>query len=1736
MSQNLASLSVLLDAQTAIFDRKITESTSNLERRFVSASSQSTRAVTGLASKIESESRRVQASVGAMTRGIQETQQAVTRFAAGFVGIAAISSFTSSIIASSNALTGFQQSLAAATGSQQGAAGALAFVRAESDRLGLSVEKSAAQFAQLTAATRGTSLEGDLTRKIFSSMAQAARVLNLSVEKTDGAFRAFEQMISKGKVQAEELRGQLGERLPGAFRLAAEAMGVTTAQLDDMLKKGKVAAEDLLPKLADRLDELYGAAATNAANSPAAEFQRLSNSIFELENAIGNAGFMESLASGARTLAESLTTLTKSGAIDDLVTGVGALATVAGVAFAGRAVQGINDYTAGLVKAAAAQSGLLEVERLAAAASLESARANSVELASTLEVVNAARQELVAKQALAAVEVEVAKRTLDATKNIGFQSAALREQRVATEQLAAAQLKLRGITNELASLGAAQTATQARLASSAAEQVAAQQRLAGALTGTQVALQGLQKFGSAAFAMIGGWPTVIIAAAAALYYFVDAMEQIEERSRAPIKALEELNAGLEKQIALRRIASEGIPTGEAESVSLYRQNAEAVEKWTANLVEVEAQIAAVTRTGGPGFTYLSQAAENLRSKIADSQDQMEKFGILTGQVSTDIVAKFRLVAGEGGNALADLAEKAVSTAELIGRVFSVGDSSGLQESQTKFSKEVQRTIDALRKQSDTFGLAQSQATLYEAGIEAANAATAEEAAAIQAVALELSKKQAAQEAATAAKKDHTAAVREGKKEDAAEAKALRQLDQEWNAYFRVIQQVKREHAEVAQSYAAQQKEFDQQAADIQREIDLLTKVSAERERAAIAMEAERLSRDKNGESVEKERRRLEGLLTTYSKLAKADSILDQLDDGPISSLIDRMDDLREAMVSALDIGPPTDEMVEHIERIQGAVGAFNSQLLSESVGAFKSLLQAAQTFTEEGSSGFESMEKGIAALSILQDILALKAAVTAVMTQGEGEPYSAWARMAAMAAAVAPMLASIGVTLSSFGGGGGPTMSETRQEQQGTGTILGDASAKSESMLNALDIIAEATSQLPGLSRGMLTALQGMQRGISGASASLARTGFSDISLAEGMGMNSVLNPFGASTIGGRIVSSIFGGDQDLIDQGLLIRGGAFSSIAANPNASSYQTIETDGGWFGSDDLDDELGALSDAANTQIRLILTSIGDAVREGAEALGLDMVEINRAIEQFRLEEIRISTMDLTGEEAQAELEAVFSSIFDGLADAVVPFIDQFQQVGEGMGETLVRVATSVQVANEAWTQLGLAMDEVDPETVAQISVGLIEAVGSIEDFIQGMQSFVSSFAPEAHRFEIAQDALTRALTAVGLALPDTRDGLWTLMQSLDATTESGREQIATLLRLAGTADAYYDQLDRNAETAAHAIEVQREAMQSYAEFIDQFGAAFRQGSPFQQAMQDVRRELAANIETANELARAAGLSAAREEDLLAIRQHAERETQALIAGLTETIVQQIADLYGTTAEEFERQIAAIDAEIAAMDRSDSSFGMVQNLMREAQLGAERQQLAEELAAQMAAQEALMRQTQALSLAQNLADLSIARGVGFEQIASELGLDLTRFGTDLGVQADAVDDLIRTLQVESLTGDDYFDGVQAIVDAINGIGEKPDFAYFMPDETDPSGRGGKSRFNEVGVEPARAVTDELLLEEIRAFRRELTLLQSEGNSHTEAVVREQVETNRTLRNVPLELDRNKPPGTRQSRPKGR
>lgn len=89
---------------------------------------------------------------------------------------------------------------------------------------------------------------------IYESLTRASAYFNLTADETNGVMLAVQQMISKGKVSSEELRRQLGERLPGAMNLAAKAMGVSTAELDNMIRRGDVLAKDLLPKLADELN------------------------------------------------------------------------------------------------------------------------------------------------------------------------------------------------------------------------------------------------------------------------------------------------------------------------------------------------------------------------------------------------------------------------------------------------------------------------------------------------------------------------------------------------------------------------------------------------------------------------------------------------------------------------------------------------------------------------------------------------------------------------------------------------------------------------------------------------------------------------------------------------------------------------------------------------------------------------------------------------------------------------------------------------------------------------------------------------------------------------------------------------------------------------------------------------------------------------------------------------------------------------------------------------------------------------------------------------------------------------------------------------------------------------------------------------------------------------------------------------------------------------------------------
>jgi tape measure domain-containing protein len=143
------------------------------------------------------------------------------------------------------------------TGSNFAAADSQRFLLDITRKYGTELVTTTNRWIKFLAAAKQSGLSLKDSEKIFRSMTKAAGVLGLKTDELTGIYLALEQMLSKGKVTTEELRRQLGERLPGAMGIMAAAIGVTIPKLDEMLKKGEVLSADVLPKFADAVELAY---------------------------------------------------------------------------------------------------------------------------------------------------------------------------------------------------------------------------------------------------------------------------------------------------------------------------------------------------------------------------------------------------------------------------------------------------------------------------------------------------------------------------------------------------------------------------------------------------------------------------------------------------------------------------------------------------------------------------------------------------------------------------------------------------------------------------------------------------------------------------------------------------------------------------------------------------------------------------------------------------------------------------------------------------------------------------------------------------------------------------------------------------------------------------------------------------------------------------------------------------------------------------------------------------------------------------------------------------------------------------------------------------------------------------------------------------------------------------------------------------------------------------------------
>ncbi|MGK5050787.1 hypothetical protein, partial [Janthinobacterium sp. RB2P8] len=482
-----------------------------------------------------------------------------------------------------------------------------------------------------------------------------------------------------------------------------------------------------------------------------------------------------------------------------------------------------------------------------------------------------------------------------------------------------------------------------------------------------------------------------------------------------------------------------------------------------------------------------------------------------------------------------------------------------------------------------------------------------------------------------------------------------------------------------------------------------------------------------------------------------------------------------------------------------------------------------------------AIQAGTATQLAADTVKGTSAAAVAVATQAQGDPYSAWIRMAAMAAA----MAALGFAVS--GGSGSDTTARDRQAATGTGSVLGDSSAKSESIAHSLAIMEKNSGLGLAHTISMDSSLRKMVSGIGNLSSLLARSGVvaegggaaagvqtgtkvlggtlgtvtgavaggvggAALGTYLGMGMAAIGGPLGlaigavlGSVLGG-VVSKLFGTSTSIKDQGITGKAMSLGNVdALGFTAQAYADVNTKKKAFGityKDKDSTQTAALSGEMNNQFTMIISSMGQTIRNAADALGMGGAAFNARLNSFVIDLGRISLKGLSGEEQQKALETAFSKLGDDMAKFGVAGLQEYQAVGEGYLETLVRVTNDYMQVSDVLAVLGKSFNTTGLGAVA-LSESLIAAAGGLDKLTSGTGFFVENFLSEAERMAPITKSVNDAMGKLGQSGVTTVDQFKALVLAQDLNTAAGQAMYVELIALA---EPFKKAADYAAEVAA------------------------------------------------------------------------------------------------------------------------------------------------------------------------------------------------------------------------------------------------------------------------------------------------------------------------------------------------
>jgi hypothetical protein len=480
-----------------------------------------------------------------------------------------------------------------------------------------------------------------------------------------------------------------------------------------------------------------------------------------------------------------------------------------------------------------------------------------------------------------------------------------------------------------------------------------------------------------------------------------------------------------------------------------------------------------------------------------------------------------------------------------------------------------------------------------------------------------------------------------------------------------------------------------------------------------------------------------------------------------------------------------------------------SKKVQQGLGDMAGMFQAISGMYDKSSGEYARMQEAANAMIVLQKAVALVTAVATIANQGLGDPYTAFARIGAMAAAMGALLGSIGMSV------GGSAQGVSAAYGQNT-TVLGGANNQgSESIGNTWKLLEDTYDlqkhTLTGIYENMkqLNAnITGIVKGIilgnvGGAIGDLsnAQSGVESV-LGKALTWNylvPVIDKILGTDFSGKITNYLFGGEVTQTASGLTVRDqGTF--------VAPYARTTTSGGTFGSDSEQ----YILQSANADLAAFFGGphgVYPTFKKGLEEMALKLggdasIAVNK---EFADLDINFAGLDSAG--IQKKLSDEISMIGDKFAKEVfgADFINKYIKTNEGAFETIIRLVIGLESVTDILNMTGKSATQ---NTIA-LSESLIDLAGGLDKLQAAADTYADKFFDDAEKQSRLQGQLTESLAKVG-GLPGSRAGFRGLVDALGEITAANYEAYWTLMKVSGIADEYYSMLEVETEKATKANE--------------------------------------------------------------------------------------------------------------------------------------------------------------------------------------------------------------------------------------------------------------------------------------------------------------------------------------------